>query len=322
MTRRGSIAVARFLAAPVSLLAAIVFFAILSPNFLAVDNISNIITQSCILALFAVGQMFAIVTRGFDISVGATAALASSVAALSTNLLGLPGLIAAPLVGLAVGTVNGLLVGNFRLQPIVVTLGTLIGARSVALLVTEDGQTVVLDQAEEVNGWAFDAVLGLPPIYWAALAALACGAWILHRSLIGRRLLMLGSNPEAAALVGVKTAEVERAAYQLCGFYAGLAGLVMTCRAGVGLPTEGSGMELQSIAAAVIGGTALTGGIANAFIVMLAAVFIQTLLTGLNLMGISPYAAEIAIGFVIIAAGLLEFAIRQIVLHHWNWRIT
>jgi ribose transport system permease protein len=162
----------------------------------------------------------------------------------------------------------------------------------------------------------------LPPAYWAALAALACGAWVLHRSLIGRQLLMLGSNPEAAALVGVNTARVERAAYQLCGIYAGLAGLLMTCRAGAGLPTEGSGMELQSIAAAVIGGTALTGGIANVFVVVLGAVFIQTLLTGLNLMGISPYAAEIAIGFVIIAAGLLEFAIRQIMLHHWNWRIT
>jgi ribose transport system permease protein len=321
MTRRGSI-VTRFAAAPVSLMMAIAVFATLSPNFLAVDNISNIITQSCILALFAVGQMFAIVTRGFDISVGSTAALASSVAALSTNAVPLPGLIAAPLVGLAVGSVNGLLIAKFRLQPIVVTLGALIGARSVALLVTEDGQAVVLDRADEVNGWAFDTVLGLPPAYWAALAVLACGAWILHRSLIGRQLLMLGSNPEAAALVGVNTARVERAAYQLCGLYAGLAGLLMTCRAGAGLPTEGSGMELQSIAAAVIGGTALTGGIANVLGVVLGAVFIQTLLTGLNLLGISPYAAEIAIGFVIIAAGLLEFAIRQIMLHHWNWRIT
>src|SRR5262249_37352924 len=219
---------------------------------------------------------------------------------LSANMLGLPGLIAAPLVGLAIGTINGFFIGSFRLQPIVVTLGALIGARSVALLVTEDGQTVVLDRAEEVNGWAFDTMLGFPPAYWAAVVALACGAWVLHRSLIGRQLQMLGSNPEAAALVGVNTAGVERAAYQLCGLYAGLAGLLMTCRAGAGLPTEGSGMELQSIAAAVIGGTALTGGIANAFVVGLGAILIQTLLTGLNLMGISPYAAEIAIGFVII----------------------
>src|SRR6202012_2113789 len=107
-------------------------------------------------------------------------------------------------------------------------------------------------------------------------------------------------------LVGADAGALQIRAYQLCGLFAGLAGALMTARAGAGLPTEGSGMELQSIAAAVIGGTALSGGLANVWAVAAGATFIQVVLTGLNLTGVSPFLAQVAVGAVIIGSGLID----------------
>ncbi len=301
----------RFLVAPICLLASVLVFGGLAPTFLTAGNASNVLAQLCILALLAVGQMFAIVTRGFDISVGTTAALSSAAGALAANVIGWPGLLAAPLAGYLVGTTNGLLIGALRVQPIVATLGTLIGARSLALLITHDGQAVPVNSALNVTDLAFNPWFGLPPAYWLAFALMAVAAWSLNYTVQGRRIVMLGSNPDAAGLVGINTTLTYVQAYQLCGMFAGFGGLLMTVRAGAGLPTEGAGIELQSIAAAVIGGVALTGGIARVTTVVVGAAFIQTLLTGLNLLGVSPFAAEIAVGTVIISSGLLEHAIRQ-----------
>jgi len=263
-----------------------------------------------ILGLLAVGQMFAIASRGFDISVGATVALSSTVAALGANFFGLPGLLLGPLAALGVGTLNGVLIGFVGLQPIVATLGMLVGVRGLSLLLTDNGQVVPLNDTDSAARLAFDPILGLPPAYWGAVAFVGLAAWILNRFAMGRRILMLGSNPDAVHLVGISYARTQIQAYQLCGLYAGLAGVLLTLRAGTGLPTEGTGMELQSIAAAVIGGTALSGGVARVSSVVLGAAFVQVLLTGLNLQGVSPFVAQIAVGPVIIGSGLLEYAVR------------
>lgn len=300
----------RFLVAPACLGLALALFGATVPDFLSPGNAANVLSQMWVLGLLAVGQMFAIVTRGFDISVGATAALASTAAALGANALGPAGLLLAPLVGIACGTVNGVLVGRLGLQPIVATLGSLVALRGVALLVSDDGQVVPLAETGLSDALAFDPVAGLPPAAWGALALCLAAAWTLARSTLGRRILMLGSNPEAVRLIGIDAGRTTLRAYQLCGLFAGLAGLLMTLRAGAGLPTEGTGMELQAIAAAVIGGTALSGGIASVAGVLLGAAFIQALLTGLNLQGLSPFVAQAAVGAVIIGAGLLEFAVR------------
>lgn len=301
---------ARFLVAPSSILVAAVLFGLATPGFLTLDNGLSIAGQIWILALLSVGQMFAISVRGFDISVGAVAALSGTLGAMAANAFGLPALLLAVPVGLACGTVNGWLVGRAGFQPIVATLGTLLVVKGIALLVTGDGQAVPIEAANAAAGLAFDAVLGLPPLGWAALACVALAHVILRHLVIGRRLLMLGSNPEAVALVGGSSWRIERSAYQLCGAFAGLAGALMAARAGAGLPTEGAGMELQSIAAAVIGGTALAGGRANVWAVLAGAAFVQVVLTGLNLSGISPFFAQIAVGAVIIASGLMDTGLR------------
>ncbi|CAO3357947.1 ABC transporter permease [Azospirillum melinis] len=305
-----------FRVAPLCLILAVAVFAATAPRFLSLGNAANIGAQVWVLALLAIGQMFVLATRGFDISVGAVAALSSVCAAMACNGWGLPGLAAGALAGLLCGLVNGALVGTLGLQPVVATLGSLIAVRGLSLLITGDGQVVPLDAAGTVTRLGFEPMPVLPAASWAALVLAVGAALLVGRSLAGRRILMAGSNPEAVALVGVDTRRVQLWAYGLCGLFAGLAGVLMTVRAGSGLPTEGAGMELQAIAAAVIGGTALSGGIASVAAVVIGAAFIQVLLTGLNLQGVSPFVAQIAVGVVIIASGLLETLLRSLPSFH------
>jgi ribose transport system permease protein len=302
----------RFLVAPLCLVIAAVVFALLIPEFATFANAGNVLAQMWVLALLAVGQMFALLARGFDISVGAVAALASTVAALAMNQFGPAGLVFGALAGLACGVVNGVLVGALAIQPIIATLGMFVGARGLALLITDGGQAVPLADAGLAAYLAYGTVLGLPPVAWIALVLVIGAGLILNRSVLGRRIVMLGSNPDGAWLVGIYPARIYAAAYGLCGLFAGFAGLLITIRAGTGLPTEGTGMELQAIAAAVIGGTSLAGGVGRVSGVVIGAAFVQVLFTGLNLAGISPFLAGVAVGVVIIGSGLLEFALRRL----------
>lgn len=302
----------RLLVAPAGIAAAGLVFTAIAPGFFSLDNAGSIAGQGWVLVLLAVGQMFALAARGFDISVGAVAALAGTLAAIATNAFGLAGLIVAPVVGFACGTVNGWLVGRLALQPIVATLGSLVALKGLALLVSDDGQAVPLIEAGHAASLAFDPILGLPPLAWAALACVAAAQFLLSHMTLGRRILMLGANPEAISLVGADAGALQIRAYQLCGLFAGLAGALMTARAGAGLPTEGAGMELQAIAAAIIGGTALSGGVANAIAVAAGGFFVQVVLTGLNLTGVSPFLAQVTVGLVILGSGLMDATLRSL----------
>lgn len=307
---------ARFGVAPACVAAAVALFAPTVPEFFTLDNILSVAVQMWMLALLAVGQTFAIVTRGFDISVGSVAALSSTVAALAMVQIGPLGFVAAPVVGLICGAINGWLIGTAGLQPIVATLAMLIGARGVSLLASGNGQAVPLPEAASVTRLAFESALGLPPVCWGAVILVVAAAWWLRRTADGRRLVMLGSNPQAAQLVGVPVRRSYLLAYGLCGGFAGMAGLLLTIRAGAGLPTEGDGMALQAIAASVIGGTALGGGVASIAGVVTGAAFIQLLMTGLNLQGISPFVAQAMVGAVIIGSALVEYTIRKFSKHN------
>jgi ribose transport system permease protein len=303
----------RFLLAPLLGVLTILAFAPVAPGYLTFDNLASMAAQAMVLALLALGQSLALVTRGFDLSVGAIASLAGVAAAAGANLLGPVGLVAGPLVGLAAGLCNGVLIGPLGLQPVVATLGTLLGLRGISLLVTDGGQVLPLEDSALAAGLAFSpALLGLPVTFWGSVGIALAVGWVLTSSLPGRRLVMVGSDPAAAALVGVGRTRALLWAYGGCGMLAGCAGVAIALRAGGGLPTDGAGLELQSIAAALIGGTALTGGVVRAGAVVAGAAFIQILVSGLNLLGVSPFAAQVATGFVLIAAGILDAAAKRI----------
>ncbi len=304
---------ARFLLAPLLVVLSVCLFSGISERYLAMANITNMIGQASPLILLAVGQSFVLASRGFDISVGATAALASTIAAIAVNMAGPAGLLAAPVIGLFVGSVNGVFVSRLKLQPIVATLSTFILTRAAALLASNDGQIIPIEHGSAYARLALDPVLGiLPPAVIVALLSCVGAHLLFSATIAGRQMLMLGSNPEAVKLVGADPAAISCRAYQTCGLFAGLAGAMIAMRAGAGLPSDGGGMELQSIAAAVIGGTSLAGGIVSVLPIVLGALFIQTILTGLNLAAVSPFIAQTTVGVVIIASGVLEFAVQRI----------
>lgn len=284
------------------------FFGLVNTRFFSSANAASIALQMSVLVLLSTGQMFALTVRGFDISVGAVAALSSVVAALAWNQFGPIGLLAGVLTGLIAGTINGVLIARADVQPVVTTLGMLIGARGLSLLISGAGQTIPLSSPQGMLHLAYGTWFGLAPLAWLSIGSVALAAGLLRFTLLGRRLLMFGSNPDAARLVGMNAVGVHIAAYQLAGLFSSLAGLAMLSRAGAGMPSDGAGMELQSIASAVIGGTALTGGVASPLGTFFGAAFIQSLGSGLNMSGISPFSAEIAIGAVIIAASAMSAA--------------
>lgn len=287
---------------------AAMLFSLTQPNFGTFNNASNILAQFGPLALLALGQMCVILVRGFDISVGAVLALSSVAAAHAAQHFGITGLIFAPIVGGLFGALNGILVGVAGVQPIITTLGTLLLARGIALFVSNNGQVVVVtgDAQMQLFEFSFGQFWGLPYSALLTVFVFLLIALVLKRARFGRKLFLVGGDPEAARLVGVPIGLVTTFAYVLCGVCAGLAGVLILARTGTGLPTDGVGMELHAIAAAVIGGTQLTGGVANPLSVLFSALFIQTVNSGLSFSAISPYAGEAVTGLVILIAGVLD----------------
>jgi ribose transport system permease protein len=297
--------------APPSLVIAVVLLTISIPYFATLSNAATILGAVGPLAVAALGEMLVIVTGGFDISVGAVAALGSVMAALTINVIGPVGLVAAPATGAGCGILSGFLISRLSVQPVIATLGTMLAARGLALALGGGYQTIALGEGNDVLWLGYGRILGIPLSFLIVIGMTIAATVFLDRLRAGRRLMMIGSNATSAELVGVPVVRSIMTAYALCGLLAGLAGMIFVGRASAGLPTEGYGLELQAIAAAVMGGTALSGGIGWPPFVLIGALFIQTMVNGLNLAGLSPFVVELATGAVIVFAGLLDLAIRR-----------
>jgi ribose/xylose/arabinose/galactoside ABC-type transport system permease subunit len=300
-----------FLVAPLGLLALGAVFATTIHQFLTPANLLNVAGQASPLAIVALGQLAVLVAGAFDISVGSVAALSATVAALAMNVAGPGAIVVAPLVGAAAGFVNGVLVGRFAIQPIIATLGMLSFARGLALLISGSAPVALRDTS--ISSWlGYGNLAGIPVAFVAALVALLGVGLLMGRGKVGRRIHMVGSNRTAAGLVGVDVDGTIVWAFVISGVSAGIAGALFMGRAGSGLPTLGDGLELQAIAAAVIGGTSLAGGVGSAASVLVGALFIQLLANGLNLAGLSPFVREVVLGSVILVAGLLDFIVARL----------
>ncbi len=243
--------------APVCVIGALIVFFFISPGELSVSNLRDLLGQMAPLAIVAVGQMIVIITRGFDLSVGSVAGLSAVMVALGINWIGPAGALLGPLAGLACGLCNGVLVGRLRVQPLIATLGMLSMARGLGLVISHDNAVVVRGD-NPLNFLGYGHVAGIPTGFVLALIVAVLAALLLARTRGGRRVFMLGSNPEAAELTGVRPDRTILAAYTATGLCVGISALVLVGRAGAGLPTEGQGLELQTIAAAVIGGVSLS----------------------------------------------------------------
>ena len=292
----------------ISFLALFLILSFLSNNFLSSNNLVNVLRQVSINGVLAVGMTFVILTAGIDLSIGSILALAGAVAAsLVTGTDALPTILAVVtgiLVGTACGVVNGGLIAYFSVPPFVATLGMLSVARGATLLYS--GGRPIPDLSPEFRWLGQGTALGvpLPVILFAIVFAIAYVT--LRYSVYGRRVYAVGGTPRSAKTSGINTRGIVFSVYALMGALAGLAGVMLTARTTSALPQAGIGYELDAIAAVVIGGTSLTGGIGRITYTLVGVLIIGMISNGLDLMGVSSYYQQIIKGSIIVLAVLVD----------------
>lgn len=292
------------------LVAIVVVFSVLSPNFLTEPNILNILQQSSINACVALGMTLVIIAGGIDLSVGPTAAIAAvSVAVLMA--MGVPIALAIPialLFGMAAGAINGALVAFGGLQPFIVTLGTLSLYRAISLIYT--GGNPIFGIPPAYRALTNSSIMGVPnPV--VIVAVLAVTVWVvLNKTPLGEYFLAVGGNQEASRIAGVPVSLTKIASYVISGGLASVAGLILVGRLGAADPTLGNLWELDAIAAAAIGGASLMGGKGSIVGTLLGAVILGSLRNGLTLLNVQAFYQLLATGIIILVAMLIDRATR------------
>lgn len=285
-------------------------FSLLTPVFLTAPNLVNILQQSSINACIALGMTLVIISGGIDLSVGPTAALAAVISAsMMVNGVPLPiAIMGAIGVGILCGAFNGALVVYGRLQPFIVTLGTLSLYRALALIYT--GGNPVFGIPSEFRGLTNGSVFGLPtPVIIVSVLVLIF--WlVLNKTPLGEYLLAVGGNQEAARIAGVPVALTKISAFIFASVLASVAALILVGRLGAAEPTLGNLWELDAIAAAAIGGASLMGGKGSIVGTILGAVILGALRNGLTLMNVQAFYQLLATGIIIIVAMLIDSATR------------
>ena len=285
-----------------------VIFALLSPHFFKSRNISNILVQSSILAIIAVGETIVILTGGIELSVGSVVAFTSLSSAFLISEMGWPtpaGIILALVFSGLIGLINGLVISYGRVPPFITTLGMMSVARGGALALK--GGQPISGIPLDYERLATTELFGSIPIFIPYTVLIyVLGYIFLTRTRGGRYIYAIGGNRDSARLSGVKVKVYETLAYVICGLLAGVGGILLTARLDYATPIAGMGYELDVIAATVIGGTSLAGGEGFVFGTLLGAVMIGTLRNGLTLLNVSSYYQQIIIGVVIVGAVFLD----------------
>ncbi|MBR2656910.1 MAG: ABC transporter permease [Loktanella sp.] len=308
--------------AMMTLLLLIVAFSFTSPAFLTVNNGMTVLLQTAVVGLLAIGLTMVIITGGIDLSVGSVLALSGVIAGLviKAEIPVLPAMALGVVTGAICGMVNGLVITKMRITPFVATLGMMMIARGLALQLTGAAPISRLGETfgnlgngsffriVEIQANGFPRVIfpGIPYPAVLLLVMALLGAFILTRRQIGRHIYSVGSNEEAARLSGVNVHRTKIWAYTASGALAGLAGMVLMSRLMTVQPNEGVMYELDAIAAAVIGGASLMGGVDSISGSMIGAFITGVLRNGLNMAGTSAFIQQIIIGIVVIGAVYID----------------
>lgn len=303
---------------PLALVVMFLGFALVEPKVVSLANINNILTQASYLFIFSCAQMVVIITRGFDLSIGTNVSAVSVLIALvMTGVVGPEGeamfwaVSLGVLTGLAfgalVGAFNGMVISWLRVNPFVTTLGSLNICLGVASMAS-DGRPV-FNVPRPFSEIAYSgSILGIDlPIVYAVVVGLGMFLLLRH-TVLGRSFYILGSNPRAAEVAGLPIRRYLTVAYVICGVLAAVGALLLTARTGSGEPNLGGGLRLvgESIAAAVIGGVSLRGGVGGVQSVIVGALFITVLSNGMNLVKVDGYIQMIVLGSVLVAAIVLD----------------
>ncbi|MGW0734906.1 ABC transporter permease/substrate-binding protein [Streptomyces sp. NPDC002851] len=294
-----------------ALVVLLVALSLLSGDFLTTENLLNVGVQAAVTAILAFGVTFVIVSAGIDLSVGSVAALCATVLAWAATDAGVPVWLAVLLAigtGAACGWVNGALVAYGKLPPFIATLAMLSVGRGLALVISQ-GSPIALPDSVSALGDTLGGWLPVPVLVMVAAGLIT--AVILARTYLGRSMYAIGGNEEAARLSGLRVPRQKMAIYALSGLFAAVAGIVLASRLASAQPQAAQGYELDAIAAVVIGGASLAGGVGKASGTLVGALILAVLRNGLNLLSVSAFWQQVVIGVVIALAVLLDTVRRR-----------
>jgi ribose transport system permease protein len=289
-----------------ALVVLLVAMSLLSGDFLTTQNLLNVGVQAAVTAILAFGVTFVIVTAGIDLSVGSVAALSATVLAWTATSEGVPvwiAVILAVATGIACGLVNGALVSYGKLPPFIATLAMLSIGRGLSLVISQ-GSPIAFPESVSSLGDTLGGWLPVPVLVMIAMGLVT--AVILGRTYIGRSMYAIGGNEEAARLSGLRVKRQKLVVYALSGLFAAVAGIVLASRLASAQPQAAQGYELDAIAAVVIGGASLAGGVGKASGTLIGALILAVLRNGLNLLSVSAFWQQVVIGVVIALAVLLD----------------
>ena len=289
----------------------LILASLLSDAFLTAQNLTNLILQLSVIGIVVLAQLLVVISGGIDISVGSVLGLAAVLCAgLFSGSSAVLAIVVATVVGVALGLVNGFLVAFRGIDPFIVTLGMLALARGLVYAYTEGAPLAPQDPAFGLAGNA--TVLGFPVIGLFWIGAVAAMAFLLRRTVFGRRVYAIGSNPAAAYSSGIPVRGTLLAVYMIAGFLVGLGGFLLTSRVGAGTPTAGVNFELDAIAAVVIGGARLSGGYGRVFGAVVGTIIFGVITNVLVLLNVSTFFQSAFKGALILIAVLLATAGRKV----------
>ncbi|WP_272571518.1 ribose ABC transporter permease [Providencia sp. PROV254] len=296
-----------------SLIALLVLIAIvstLSPNFFTVNNLFNILQQTSVNAIMAVGMTLVILTSGIDLSVGSLLALTGAVAAsmVGAEVNALVAVAGALALGAAIGACTGVIVAKGKVQAFIATLVMMLLLRGVTRVYTDGSpiNTGFSDNADLFGWFGIGRPFGIPTPVWLMIIVFAAAWYMLHHTRLGRYIYALGGNEAATRLSGINVDRIKIVVYALCGLLAALASVIEVARLSSAQPMAGNGYELDAIAAVVLGGTSLAGGKGRIVGTLIGALILGFLNNGLNLLGISSNYQMIVKAVVILLAVLVD----------------
>jgi ribose transport system permease protein len=298
---------------PIALLLVVIFFTLRSNAFLTENNIINILRQSSIVAIAAIGTTMVLIAGGIDISQGAVMALAGIAAVVGIQTFGLPDgvvLVVALLLAGIVGFVNGFLAERIRIPAFIATLGTALVVRGIAFVYTE-GRSIGFGRGENITGefiqWIGKGFIGPIPVPVVLMVVLyVSAAIIMRRTTWGMHSYAIGSSERAARVAGLRVQWHRIQVYTLAGVLAGLGGIVLAGRLASASPGLGDGAEFDILTAVVLGGTSIYGGRGNIVRTLIGAVFLTTLTNGLILLNVPTFYQQITVGIVLLGALTLD----------------
>ncbi|WP_034945416.1 ribose ABC transporter permease [Erwinia oleae] len=296
-----------------SLIALIVLIAIvssMSPNFFTVNNMFNILQQTSVNAIMAVGMTLVILTSGIDLSVGSLLALTGAVGAslVGMEVNALVAVAASLALGTVIGAVTGSIIAKGKVQAFIATLVMMLLLRGVTMVYTDGSpiNTGFNDNADLLGWFGIGRPLGIPTPIWLMAIVFLLAWYMLHHTRLGRYIYALGGNEAATRLSGISVSRIKIVVYALSGMLAALASTIEVARLSSAQPTAGTGYELDAIAAVVLGGTSLAGGKGRIMGTLIGALILGFLNNGLNLLGVSSYYQMIVKAVVILLAVLVD----------------